>query len=109
MKKKYLTKEEMSKKGLEIVAYAGEARYYYMEALTNAKLKKFIKAKDLIKKGEESLHKAHSSQTKMLQEEAKGNYGDISMIMLHAQDHLMTTILLKDLMETLIDIYKKRG
>ena len=32
---------------------------------------------------------------------------EVGFITVHAQDHLMTTLLLKDIISTLIDVYKK--
>ncbi len=39
--------------------------------------------------------------------EASGEDLDYSVTMMHGQDHLMTTILLKDLMHHLIELYKR--
>ena len=50
---------------------------------------------------------AHKSQTELLQEEARGDGVEVGFITVHAQDHLMTTMLLKDVMDTLVDIYRK--
>lgn len=38
--------------------------------------------------------------------EARGEHIDIGFITVHAQDHLMTTILLKDIINNLLDIYR---
>jgi len=52
------------------------------------------------------LNDAHKSQTELLQMEARGEHIDIGFITVHAQDHLMTTILLKDIINNLLDIYR---
>ena len=43
----------------------------------------------------------------MLAQEAAGEEIPYSITMMHGQDHLMTTILLKDLMHHLIELYKR--
>ena len=50
---------------------------------------------------------AHNSQTDILAKEAAGEDLEMSFIMIHGQDHLMTTILLKELMKHLIELYKR--
>jgi PTS system, IIA component len=43
----------------------------------------------------------------LLTKEAAGDDLAYSVTMMHGQDHLMTTILLKDLMHHLIELYKR--
>lgn len=42
----------------------------------------------------------------MLAKEAQGEDIELGLIMIHGQDHLMTTILLKDVIEHLMNIYR---
>ena len=102
-----MNKEEISRKGLELVAFSGEARTYYLEAVKAAKNKNFKESAKLIKQAEDSLIYAHKAQTDLIQKEAQGKYSEVTMMMVHGQDHLMTTILLRDILNTLIDIYRK--
>lgn len=78
-----------------------------MEAMQLAKTGDINGAKDLIEKSSEQLGEAHKSQTALIQGEASGNSLDISMLLIHAQDHLMTTMTLKDLANEIIDLYQK--
>lgn len=39
---------------------------------------------------------------------AQGEDLDIGFIFIHGQDHLMTTILLKELTENFVDLYKEK-
>lgn len=102
-----MTKEEVAMIGFEVVAFAGEARSKLMEALNSAELGDFIKSDELIAEANESIVQAHRSQTEMLAAEAGGENIEVGFIMVHAQDHLMTTMLLKDTMRHLINIYKR--
>lgn len=101
-------KENISKLGLELVALAGDARSIYLEILNNAKQKKFDNIDSLLKEAEELITECHVKQTELLQQEASGKYGDVTLIMVHGQDHLMTTILLKELVEHIVELYKKK-
>ena len=91
-----MTKEEASMIGFEIVAYSGDARS-----------KLLLAGDQLIEEANACLVDAHKSQTELLQQEARGNHVEVGFITVHAQDHLMTTLLLKDIISTLIDVYKK--
>ncbi|HFH8171670.1 TPA: PTS lactose/cellobiose transporter subunit IIA, partial [Streptococcus agalactiae] len=46
-------------------------------------------------------------QTAMLAREASGEELPYSVTMMHGQDHLMTTVLLKDVIHHLIELYKR--
>ena len=51
---------------------------------------------------------AHKAQTSLLAKEAQGE--DIAYSkMMHGQDHLMTTLLLKDLMKHLLELYRRES
>lgn len=102
-----MDKKEVAMMGFEIVAYAGDARSNLLQALKDAKEGKFDNVDSLIAEANESLLKAHKSQTEMITKEASGEDTELGFIMVHGQDHLMTTMLLKDIIENLIDIYKK--
>lgn len=101
------TREEISMIGFEIVAYAGDARSKLITALNKAKEGKFNECDGLIEEAHDLLRQAHNTQTEMIAEEAGGKYSDLTFVMVHGQDHLMTTMLLRDVIETLIDVYRK--
>lgn len=102
-----MNKEEVAMVGFEVVAFAGEARSKLMEALNEAEQGNFDIADKLVEEANESLVQAHKSQTAMLAAEASGEEIELGFIMVHAQDHLMTTMLLKDTIKHLFNIYKK--
>lgn len=57
---------------------------------------------------EEAL-KAHRVQTQLIQGEAKGERAALNLLLIHAQDHLMTSILAKDLIEEILDLYSEKN
>ena len=101
-----MNKKEVAMVGFEIVAYAGEARSNLLQALKEAKKGDFDNVDELIEKANQSILLAHKTQTEMLTKESAGEDVEIGFIMVHGQDHLMTTMLLKDIIENLIDIYR---
>lgn len=91
-----------------LVAKSGEARSYAFEALDKAKEKDFIVAEELLEKSEELLNDAHKVQFKLISEESNGTCDvELSFIMVHAQDHLMTAILAKELIKEQIELRKE--
>lgn len=103
-----MDKKEVAMKGFEIVAYSGEARSKYLEAIRNVENNgSEEKTQQLIEEGNNSLNQAHNTQTELLAKEAGGEDIELGFIFVHGQDHLMTTILLKDIVGHLMNIYKK--
>ena len=101
-----MNREEVTLLGFEIVAYAGDARSKLLEALKAAEAGDFAKADSLVDEAGSCIAEAHHAQTSLLTE-AAGEDLAYSVTMMHGQDHLMTTILLKDLMHHLIELYKR--
>ncbi|QLB51849.1 PTS lactose/cellobiose transporter subunit IIA [Streptococcus sanguinis] len=103
-----MNREEVTLLGFEIVAYAGDARSKLLEALKAAETGDFEVADKLVEDANKILAEAHNKQTDMLAKEASGENIELGIIMIHGQDHLMTTVLLKDLIHHLINIYKNK-
>jgi PTS system lactose-specific IIA component len=102
-----MNREEATLLGFEIVAYAGEARSYLLEALNAAEKGDYDKAEALCEEANTSIKEAHKAQTSLLTMEASGDDIAYSVTMMHGQDHLMTTLLLRDLMKHMIELYKR--
>ena len=92
---------------LNLISNSGTARTKAFEALHKAREGKYEEAKMLLKESEESSLLAHNAQTELLQAEAYGDNSNYSIIMVHAQDHLMTSILAKELIEEMVTMYKE--
>ena len=102
-----MTKEEASMIGFEIVAYSGDARSKLL-SVENAKTGNFDKCDQLIEEANACLVDAHKSQTELLQQEARGNHVEVGFITVHAQDHLMTTIMYERVAKEFITLYKEK-
>ena len=102
-----MNKEELTMISFEIVSYSGEARSKLLLAVEKAKQQKFDECDKLVEEADQALVEAHNVQMDVMQQEALGNPVEMGFIMVHAQDHLMTTLLFKDIIGTLIDVYRK--
>lgn len=90
-----------------LIMYGGEAKGKAIEAIHEAKGGNIEEAKLLIKDAYNSLNVAHNSQTELLKQEASGNAVELSLLMVHGQDHLMTAIAFIDMAREVIDVYEK--
>lgn len=92
---------------MELVGNSGESRSLSFEAIQLSKEGKIEEAREKIKQAKESMLKAHSIQTGLICKEADGEDFKIGLLMIHAQDHLMTSILARELAEELITVHEK--
>ena len=90
-----------------LIASAGAARSMAFEALEKAKEGSFDEADELIAQANESQAEAHNIQTELLTQEARGNHTDVDVLLVHAQDHLMTSILAVELISEIVELYKR--
>lgn len=104
-----MTKDELSMVGFEIVAYSGDARSTLLSLLKEMRAANFEHVEEKLKEADENINLAHQSQTKILQQEARGEEMEMGFIFIHGQDHLMTTILLRDIVDDFINLYEERG
>lgn len=91
----------------EIINYGGTAKGLAYEALDAAEKGDYAQAELLLKEADENLVHAHQVQTNIIQAEAAGEKTEVSVLFVHAQDHLMTAIEAKSLIEYLIKMHKK--
>ena len=91
---------------MNIIVNAGDCKNHCYAALNLVNEGKYDEADEEIKLANEALSKAHDSQTEMLQKEAAGEKVDFSILFVHAQDHLMTAITEKNLIEQIMELRK---
>lgn len=89
-----------------LIAQAGDARSKAYEALAAAKEGDFDRARELIEQTDASVLEAHHIQTALLAKEADGDHTEVDVMLVHAQDHLMTAILAKELIAEMVEMYQ---
>ncbi|WP_459478563.1 PTS lactose/cellobiose transporter subunit IIA [Clostridium saccharoperbutylacetonicum] len=98
--------ENLEQQAFSLIMHSGDGRSYAFEAIRAAKEKEFERAEELLKQSSKEFEQAHHVQTELLTMEADGNAKIISLLLIHAQDHLMTGITVKQLAEEIIEIRK---
>ena len=91
----------------KLISFSGDARSNIYEAYDSVVNGEYEKADKSLKEAHDTIIEAHSVQTGLIQNEAKGNNTEVSLLMVHAQDHLMTTLLAKDLITNMINMQKE--
>lgn len=98
---------EAENTAMQIIAYSGEGRSKAFKAMKLAEEGDFTKANKLIKESKDDINLAHTVQSKMMAEEAKGKHISINLLTVHAQDHFMTGILANELISEMIRLQKE--
>ena len=102
--------EELSEKELQttmgLIMNGGNAKSSSFEAINFAKHGDFDSADAKLKEADGFLVDAHNAQTGMLTDEANGKHADVSLLMVHGQDHIMNAITFRDLAGEIVDLYK---
>ena len=99
--------EELQVTAFEIILNSGNARSMVHEAFNAMREGNFVLAEEKLVESNEEILKAHQAQTDLLQEYARGKEIVVEIIMVHAQDHLMTTMTLREVALEMLELYKK--
>lgn len=91
---------------MNLIVYAGNARSLAMEALVKAKNgdPDGVRAKQ--EEAAKAMNEAHKLQTAILEESLEHPEAAPSLLMAHAQDHLMNAITVLELVKELCELYR---
>jgi len=98
---------ELEEKLIEIISLSGEVKKNFLKAVQHAKKNEPDQAAKVYEEADDKLIKAHLKQTELINKEAGGEKLESSLLLTHAQDHLMTAILIKDMAKEFMDLYQR--
>jgi PTS system cellobiose-specific IIA component len=90
-----------------LITGAGDSQSYSMEAIMHAKTGDFLKAHACIEKAKEAMVSTHDVQTDLIRGEMMGEKSEVTLLMVHAQDHLTTAMLLRNMASEIVELYEK--
>lgn len=90
----------------QLILNAGNSKSNSLMAIEAAREGDFEEALKLIKEAEKDLTLAHQTQTNMIQNEAKGTHTQLDIILIHAQDHLTTAMIMIDQAREFLEVYR---
>lgn len=102
--------EAMVENAMTIILHAGNAKSIVIETMNNLLENDDLEEarKKLAEAGKE-LGKAHEIQTSLLFDEMQGKSDvNVGILMVHAQDHFMNAITVRDMAEIMIAMIEKR-
>lgn len=93
---------------MQLISQGGSARSNSIEAVRKARENDFKASEQLLAKAHADLVNAHNLQTRLLQKEVNGQGESPTLLMVHAQDHLMNAMTVNDLAKEIIAILNKK-
>ena len=93
-----------------MISAAGDSKAKAFEALKKVKESKYDEARALLQEAREIDLEAHKIQTQLITAEMSGgeNKPEVGLLMVHAQDHYMTSQLARDLIEEMINVFEAK-
>ncbi|HCA7078124.1 TPA: PTS N,N'-diacetylchitobiose transporter subunit IIA [Citrobacter sedlakii] len=99
--------EELEEVVMGLIINSGQARSLAYAALKHAKQGDFAAAKTMMEQSRMALNEAHLVQTKLIEGDQGEGKMKVSLVLVHAQDHLMTSMLARELVSELIELHEK--
>lgn len=99
--------EELLEKIMMGVAIAGTAKSFGKEAIAYANGGEFEKARETYLEAKKHFLQVHGSHFELIQQEASGEPVDLSLLLIHMEDHIMTTSLFLDGVEDQINLIER--
>ncbi|MBA4492999.1 PTS lactose/cellobiose transporter subunit IIA [Paenactinomyces guangxiensis] len=98
--------------GMELVAFniisnVGTAKSMIMEALYASREGKFEEAEVILKESRNYLSLGHKAHAELIQKEASGEHLPFSLLIMHAEDQMMSVETIADLVAEMINMYKE--
>jgi len=92
---------------MELLVHAGSARSSLLSALQLARRGQFAAAEVKLEEAKAGIGRAHGMPTELIgMDEGVGKI-PVSLILVHAQDHLMNAMLIQDLATDMIELYRR--
>lgn len=101
------TTNQVQVAAFELILHSGNARNELNLALQHAKKGDFHEAEAAISKASEEINAAHKAQTELLSDYANGQAVPLDILLVHAQDHMMTSLLMKDMVIEQVSLYRR--
>jgi PTS system cellobiose-specific IIA component len=98
--------EELELIAFKIISSVGTARSCYIEAIQAAKTGDYEQSEKLIVEGDENFAFGHDAHAGLLTKEAEGE-NTVSLLILHAEDQLMSAEGFKIIAQEIIEVYQR--
>ncbi|MGG3979653.1 MAG: PTS lactose/cellobiose transporter subunit IIA [Bacillota bacterium] len=93
----------------QLILHSGNARSKVIQSIREYRDGSVQKAEELLQQAEDDLQQSHDIHFQMIQKEAGGGKNEFSLLLLHAEDHLMSTLTMKELVSELLELFKEKS
>jgi len=98
---------DLENKVMELLVQAGSARSVLLSALREARSGNITQAHRLVEEAKLFISAAHKIQTELIGMDEGSGKIPVSLILVHAQDHLMNAMLIQELASDMIELYRR--
>jgi cellobiose PTS system EIIA component len=101
-----LTGEQVS---FQLILHSGNARSKIIQSLRVYREGNVEEAESLVAEAEQDLSIAHDIHFQMVQKESSGEKTEFGLLLMHSEDHLMSTLTMKELVKELLELFKAKN
>lgn len=99
--------EKVTEQSMQLILHAGTGRSMVMEAVKELLKDSDIKAaKKKIEAAGKEIGQAHDIQTALMSAECDGEDIEKSILLIHAQDHFMSALVVRDMGQLMVSMYE---
>lgn len=99
--------EKTVEQSMQLILHSGTGRSMAIEAVKDlAKTGNMEAAKQKIKDAGQEIGEAHDIQTALITAECNGENIEKSILLIHAQDHFMTALAMRDMAQLMVEMYE---
>jgi PTS system cellobiose-specific IIA component len=80
-----------------------------MEAIMHAKAGEFDEAREKLEAASRAMKEAHDTQMDLIGAEVRGEHPELTLLMVHAQDHICMALIVRDMAQEFLELYEKIG
>lgn len=91
----------------QIISNVGSAKSLYIEAMHKSRDGEFEEAYNLLKEGQEIFNEGHKAHFELVQKEASKQEVKLSLLLMHAEDQMMSADTIKIVVEEFIELRKE--
>ncbi|SFQ86290.1 PTS system, cellobiose-specific IIA component [Priestia endophytica DSM 13796] len=101
-----LTEEQIN---FQLILHSGTARSKIIQSLREYREGNVESSNRLLQEAENDLQIAHDVHFQMIKREANGLKTEFSLLLLHGEDHLMSTLTMKELVREMLELFKAKN
>ncbi|AOH54991.1 PTS dihydroxyacetone transporter [Peribacillus muralis] len=99
--------EGMEAVAFQIISNVGTAKSLIMEALYEARDGRYDEAEEKLKDSRTYMLEGHHAHSGLIQQEASGQKVEFSLLLMHAEDQMMSAETVSDLVTEMIKMYRE--